>query len=220
MSVWLTSLTLQSSLGFAGRNKHGKKHELQARALDLVKIRSAPMQAKIRELYKASQQAQLMQGGQPGLPGSAAGYGASAAGMYNSQAAALGLYGQGGAAAAAALQGRNPYTTGAASGYGASSALFGSSGAPAAYGSAGAQLGHMSAGAQPVVPPNPDLKFIRLPFFDVHAELLKPTALVAQNNNRFQEAQFQFFLTPQQATDIASNRDVSVGQNHDYLYQV
>jgi len=39
---------LQMLLGFAGRNKNGKKHELQARALALVKIRSTPMQAKIR----------------------------------------------------------------------------------------------------------------------------------------------------------------------------
>ena len=56
--------------GFAGRNKNGKKHELQARALALVKIRSTPMQAKIRELYKASQESQaaaamMGQGGQP-----------------------------------------------------------------------------------------------------------------------------------------------------------
>ena len=56
--------------GFAGRNKNGKKHELQARALALVKIRSTPMQAKIRELFKASQESQaaaamMGQGGQP-----------------------------------------------------------------------------------------------------------------------------------------------------------
>ncbi len=198
--------------GFAGRNKNGKKHELQSRALDLVKIRSTPMQAKIRELYKASQQAQMMQG-QQGIPGYP--------GMHYGSQAALGLYGQGhGAAAAAALQGRNPYTTGAGSGYagGAGSALYGSAGAP--YPGA---LGGVMAAAQPgghPVPQNPDLKFVRLPFFDVHAELLKPTSLVAQGNSRFQEAQFQFFLTPQQATDIAANRDISLGQNHDYQYQI
>lgn len=42
-------------LGFAGRNKYGKKEELLARALELAKIRSSPLQNKIRELYKASQ---------------------------------------------------------------------------------------------------------------------------------------------------------------------
>ena len=44
--------------GFAGRNKYGKKEELQSRALELVKIRSTPLQAKIRELYKSSQESQ------------------------------------------------------------------------------------------------------------------------------------------------------------------
>merc|ERR1711971_286309 len=33
-------------------------------------------------------------------------------------------------------------------------------------------------------------------------------------------AQFQFYLTPQQATDIASNRDIRMGSKLDYLYQV
>jgi len=46
---------LQLLLGFAGRNKYGKKEELLARALELAKIRSSPLQNKIRELYKASQ---------------------------------------------------------------------------------------------------------------------------------------------------------------------
>ena len=52
---------LQLLLGFAGRNKHGKKHELQARAIDLTRIQSQTMRAKIRELYKASQEAQQQQ---------------------------------------------------------------------------------------------------------------------------------------------------------------
>ena len=63
---------LQMLLGFAGRNKNGKKHELQARALELVQIRSTPMQAKIRELYKASQQSQALMNPQQG--GLGAGY--------------------------------------------------------------------------------------------------------------------------------------------------
>ena len=45
-------------LGFAGRNKYGKKEELLARALELAKIRSSPLQSKIRELFKASQASQ------------------------------------------------------------------------------------------------------------------------------------------------------------------
>ena len=81
------------------------------------------------------------------------------------------------------------------------------------------------------------MKLKRLPFYDIHGELLQPTALVAQGSSRFQEAQFQFLLSPSQvpnfedfdwiddtipfqATDIASNRDIRMGSKLDYLYQV
>jgi len=50
---------LQLLLGFAGRNKYGKKEELLARSLELVKIRSTPLQSKIKELYKSSQAAEV-----------------------------------------------------------------------------------------------------------------------------------------------------------------
>jgi len=65
-----------------------------------------------------------------------------------------------------------------------------------------------------------DTKFVKLPFYDSHAELLRPTSLVSQGNSRFQEANYQFFLNPSQATEIASNRDISVGSQCDYLYQL
>ncbi|KYN03782.1 E3 SUMO-protein ligase PIAS3, partial [Cyphomyrmex costatus] len=47
---------LQMLLGFAGRNKSGRKNELQARALELLRLRSHPaIRLKIRELYKTIQ---------------------------------------------------------------------------------------------------------------------------------------------------------------------
>lgn len=46
---------LQMLLGFAGRNKSGRKNELQTRALELLRLRSHPVQLKIRELYKTIQ---------------------------------------------------------------------------------------------------------------------------------------------------------------------
>lgn len=47
---------LQMLLGFAGRNKSGRKNELQARALELLHLRSHPaIRLKIRELYKTIQ---------------------------------------------------------------------------------------------------------------------------------------------------------------------
>ena len=74
----------------------------------------------------------------------------------------------------------------------------------------------------------------RLPFYDIHGDLLQATSLVgpppppaphpcpqvAQGSSRFQDAQFQFLLSPGQATDIASNRDIRMGSKLDYLYQV
>nr|CAD7607924.1 unnamed protein product [Timema genevievae] len=47
---------LQMLLGFAGRNKSGRKTELQARAVELLRLRSTPVQMKIKELYKTIQQ--------------------------------------------------------------------------------------------------------------------------------------------------------------------
>jgi len=47
---------LQMLLGFAGRNKSGRKNELQGRALELLRLRSHPaIRLKIRELYKTIQ---------------------------------------------------------------------------------------------------------------------------------------------------------------------
>lgn len=46
---------LQSLLAFAGKNKSGRKNELQARALELVKHKSNQVVAKMKELYKAMQ---------------------------------------------------------------------------------------------------------------------------------------------------------------------
>merc|ERR1711970_1271904 len=46
-----------------------------------------------------------------------------------------------------------------------------------------------------------NVKFKKLPFYDIHGELVKPTSLVTQGSSRFQEAQFQFLLSPEQATN-------------------
>ena len=78
------------------------------------------------------------------------------------------------------------------------------------------------------------VRFKSLPFYTVHGVLVPPTILGTQgagrfqNRNfsaaillfRFQEATLQFVLTCQQATDIASNRDISYGSKMEYPYQV
>lgn len=69
-------------------------------------------------------------------------------------------------------------------------------------------------------PVHPDVQFKRLPFFDVIADLLKPSSLLPQNNQRMQEGTFYFHLTPQQATDVASSRDIRPGSKCEYIKQV
>ena len=70
------------------------------------------------------------------------------------------------------------------------------------------------------MPVHPEIKLVKLPFYDVMSELLKPASLLAQGGNRFHETRFDFYLTPSQATDIASNRDVTPGSRTDFLYQI
>lgn len=109
------------------------------------------------------------------------------------------------------LQGRNPYTTGAA--YPNAAAV--AAAQPHTMFNAGYQVA-----ATRTIPLPPNIRLQRLPFYDIHAELLKPATLIAHGGSRFQEAQFQFVLTPSQATNIASNRDIQMGSKLDYLYQI
>ncbi|XP_060536141.1 E3 SUMO-protein ligase PIAS2 isoform X2 [Cylas formicarius] len=69
-------------------------------------------------------------------------------------------------------------------------------------------------------PVHPDVRFRRLPFYDILADLIKPSTLVPQRNERMQEQPFYFHLTPQQATDIASSRDIRPAVKCDYIKQV
>lgn len=57
------------------------------------------------------------------------------------------------------------------------------------------------------LPIHPEVRLKKLAFFDVIATLLKPSTLVpTSTTQRMQEGTYYFHLTPQQATDIASNR--------------
>ena len=105
--VTVITLTFLFS-GFAGRNKNGNKDQLQARALELVKIRSSPMQSKIRQLYQASQESQFANENMMGPNGQPLYQGLN----YNNMttAAMMGLGGAYAATQQATLQGRNPYT--------------------------------------------------------------------------------------------------------------
>lgn len=69
-------------------------------------------------------------------------------------------------------------------------------------------------------PVHPDVRLKKLAFFDVMAVLLKPSTLIPINNQRVQEGTYYFHLTPQQATDIASNRDIRNSSKVEHVIQV
>eukprot|EP00091_Calanus_sinicus_P020843 TRINITY_DN5925_c0_g1_i2.p1 TRINITY_DN5925_c0_g1~~TRINITY_DN5925_c0_g1_i2.p1 ORF type:complete len:375 (-),score=89.09 TRINITY_DN5925_c0_g1_i2:196-1320(-) len=189
---------LQMLLGFAGRNQSGKKTELQDRALELLKLNSTPVQKRIRELFQSSQETQQA----TMLPN------ANALQYSQAYAQMLGLAGF-------TTQQQGLPQAGRANPYAAQQAQAQAAAFSAAYGTQALQAKPSQAVTQAV-----NVKFKKLPFYDIHGELLKPTSLVTQGSSRFQEAQFQFLLSPEQATSIASNRDIRMGSKLDYLYQI
>uniref|UniRef100_A0A673GE48 E3 SUMO-protein ligase PIAS1-like n=2 Tax=Sinocyclocheilus rhinocerous TaxID=307959 RepID=A0A673GE48_9TELE len=61
---------LQVLLGYAGRNKHGRKHELLTKALYLLKAGCSPaVQMKIKELYRRRFPTKLVSPAELALPG-------------------------------------------------------------------------------------------------------------------------------------------------------
>jgi hypothetical protein len=196
---------LQMLLGFAGRNKTGRKTDLQARALELIRIRSTTIPAKIRELYRSIQQANASQGqtsSSPVLPPNPVDSTGSmqrtpfnqpnynpTPQMNRSNTPSLPVYGQG---MYHQYQPRLPVPNVAP-----------------------------STRHQQHYPVHPDVKLKRLPFYDILAELIKPSTLVPSTaSQRLQEATFMFHLTPQQATDICMSSNARPGTKGDYTVQV
>ncbi|XP_069505500.1 E3 SUMO-protein ligase PIAS4 isoform X2 [Ambystoma mexicanum] len=56
-----------------------------------------------------------------------------------------------------------------------------------------------------------EVRLVKLPFFDVVDELLKPTELVAQNSEKLQDSPCIFALTPRQVELIRNSRDLQPG---------
>ncbi|XP_015125936.1 E3 SUMO-protein ligase PIAS3 [Diachasma alloeum] len=226
---------LQMLLGFAGRNKSGRKNELQLRALELLRLRSHPVQLKIRELYKTIQADQLaahqmysQQSGdsqldenmhqrnddarvlrrvtqQHGGSGVAPGKDlppAHQASMPQSQVArAPPVYQPSSYQAVAAQRSNNTVY------------------APYPY-STKVLPPPMQIQQPSQYPVHPDVRLKKLPFYDLLGELLKPSSLMPQGSMRLQENSFQFHLTPQQASDIATYRDCRPGSKMEYIIQV
>uniref|UniRef100_A0A8D3BIP2 Protein inhibitor of activated STAT 1 n=1 Tax=Scophthalmus maximus TaxID=52904 RepID=A0A8D3BIP2_SCOMX len=201
MSEWQMVMSLRVSelqvlLGYAGRNKHGRKHELLTKALHLLKAGCSPaVHMKIKELYRRRFPAKMISHSELALSGP---HHPATAGMVGGGGAALpagltqltyeGHAGHGGAPSPAALL---PLS------------LLG----PGKHELTG--LTHHLPTSATLHPVHPDVKLQRLPFYDMLDELIKPTSLASDNSQRFQETCFAFALTPQQVQQISSSMDIS-----------
>ncbi|XP_001607391.2 E3 SUMO-protein ligase PIAS2 isoform X3 [Nasonia vitripennis] len=236
---------LQMLLGFAGRNKSGRKNELQTRALELLRLRSHPVQLKIRELYKTIQADQLAAHQLYSQSSGAAeqqieqtmhsrnyftrqGHAQALSQQQQSQQSVAPAKDLPPAHQASIPQSQVAQRSGSVyptPGY--------TSVTPQSRSTSAVYPGYSPYAQQKVMPipaplqiqPNqypvhPDVKFKKLPFFDMLGELLKPSSLMPQGTMRLQENSFVFHLTPQQSTDIASSRDCRQGSKMDYTVQV
>ncbi|CAG2055181.1 unnamed protein product, partial [Timema podura] len=69
-------------------------------------------------------------------------------------------------------------------------------------------------------PVHPDVRLKNLPFFNIIAELHKPTSLVPKDSSRAQAETLKFYLTPQQASNITVSRDYRPGSRLEYTNEV
>uniref|UniRef100_A0A3P9IPZ3 Protein inhibitor of activated STAT, 1b n=1 Tax=Oryzias latipes TaxID=8090 RepID=A0A3P9IPZ3_ORYLA len=176
---------LQVLLGYAGRNKHGRKHELLTKALHLLKAGCSPaVQMKIKELYRRRFPTKMVSPVDLALPG------VHSASSLPAGLAPLGFDRHGSPSPLLPVSLLGPKHE--------------------------MSLPHLSSALHPV---HPDVKLQRLPFYDVLDELIKPTSLVSDNTQRFQEACYAFALTPQQVQQISSSMDIS-GTKCDFAVQV
>ncbi|XP_043277598.1 E3 SUMO-protein ligase PIAS4 isoform X2 [Venturia canescens] len=237
---------LQMLLGFAGRNKSGRKNELQSRALELLRLRSHPVQLKIRELYKTIQADQIVAHQMYGQ-GSGAGESQmdqnlhqrnddSRQGHVQSWVRVMRTMRQNPSSQSTVSPGKDLPPAHQASLPQSQVARTNPVYQPPGYTSVAQQrpgsavypypyptkvLAPAMQIQQPAqYPVHPDVRLKKLPFFDLLAELLKPSSLMPQGSIRLQENTFMFHLTPQQSTDIASSRDCRSGSKMDYTVQV
>ncbi|NWX13879.1 PIAS3 ligase, partial [Aegotheles bennettii] len=182
---------LQVLLGFAGRNKSGRKHELLTKALQLLKSGCSPaVQMKIKELYRRRFPRKILTPSDLSMLHVPGGQLPTATTLTPGTICHL------------------PYDHGSAGTV-----------APALLPPVPKHEGdvqHLS----PIHPVHPDVKMKRLPFYDVYDELIKPTTLASTSSQRFEEAHFTFALTPQQVQQILTSRDILPGAKCDYTIQV
>ncbi|GFY38878.1 hypothetical protein TNIN_348511 [Trichonephila inaurata madagascariensis] len=177
---------LQVLLGFAGRNKTGKKQELQARAIDLLKIKSTAVVMKINELHNRRYNTTVRPSG----------YEMPERTLNETQV--------------------NPYNVHMNNNYGARcnpnvrptpmhqapSSSFPTTGKQ--------YLPPLpTTNALPLYNIYADVKFKDLPFYDILYVLVPPTKLASDSPDRYNESTLYFNLTVQQAEDVSLSRNVN-----------
>ncbi|XP_060088600.1 E3 SUMO-protein ligase PIAS4 isoform X1 [Heteronotia binoei] len=175
---------LQMLLGSVGRSKSGLKHELVTRALQLVQFDCSPeLFKKIKEIYEA-RHAIITDAGQ--LPQQHQ----QPPPTHRPPPEALSLHSsfdRSGTVPRTALSTPNiDY--------------------PSLYGKYLNGLGRL-----PLKSMKPEVRLVKLPFYTVLDELLKPTELVPQNNEKLQESPCVFALTPRQVELIRTSRELQPG---------
>ncbi|XP_075788828.1 E3 SUMO-protein ligase PIAS2 isoform X4 [Pelodiscus sinensis] len=191
---------LQVLLGFAGRNKSGRKHDLLMRALHLLKSGCSPaVQIKIRELYRRRypRTIESLSDLSPIKPSvfnldnssSPVESDLAVAGIHPLPSTSVTPQSPSSPVGSVLLQDTKPHF-------------------------------EMQQPSPPIPPVHPDVQLKSLPFYDVLDVLIKPTSLVQSSIQRFQEKFFIFALTPQQVREICISRDFLPGGRRDYTVQV
>lgn len=234
---------LQVLLGFAGRNKSGKKQELQLRALDLLRAsHMTSILVKIRELHKLVQPSvSSPRRARSWQPASDTGrrFPSSTAGTSSHAAVDTADPRLCAATPSSGLKGPASYMPSSAATR-ASSLMAGHHGVgggagppPLHSGDYSSKLHHIAPPPPPLMGPggaavglgahsypvHPDVRFKKLPFYDILAELHRPASLMPNNNTRFQENSFVFHFTPQQVNDINSS-SYPLGPKQEFSVQV
>ncbi|XP_016332746.1 E3 SUMO-protein ligase PIAS2-like isoform X2 [Sinocyclocheilus anshuiensis] len=190
---------LQVLLGFAGRNKSGRKHELLLRALHLLRSGCSPaVQIKIKELYRRR-------------------YPRTFDGLQDLVAlkSSIKSYFQIDSGATV-VSSDLPLQTGHSD---LLQQHLVSCDSPVFHESK--PMMNMQQATPLMAPVHPDVQMKSQPFYDVLDVLIKPSSLGTHAGQRFHhEKYFIFALTPQQVREVCISRDFLPGGRRDYMVQI
>ncbi|XP_042580434.1 E3 SUMO-protein ligase PIAS2-like isoform X2 [Cyprinus carpio] len=190
---------LQVLLGFAGRNKSGRKHELLLRALHLLRSGCSPaVQIKIKELYRQRYPRTF-----DGLQDLVA---------LKSSIKSYFQIDSGGTVVSSDLPLQTSHSD-------LQQQHLVSCDSPVFHESK--PMMNMQQATPLMAPVHPDVQMKSLPFYDVLDVLIKPSSLGTHAGQRFHhEKYFIFALTPQQVREVCISRDFLPGGRRDYMVQI